>query len=164
MWMSFAYIWQIKPTQSASLDVFIRYGKRPTVSKYDAKQRINKDTNEMLLLDDVINKPGTYFIGILYDKGDKGTPRRKKRSCSDRGRQKRSCVEPKVPPRLNSIRRVIKPVYEPGSDVNYTISGHEDKCLFWNTTREQWSSQGCKVSELGIHAEIVECFAQQIKG
>ena len=109
----------------------------------------------MLLLDDVINKPGTYFIGILYDKGDKETARRKKRSCSDTGRQKRSCVEPKDPPRLNSIRRVIKPVYEPGSDLNYTISGHEDKCLFWNTTTEQWSPQGCKVSDLGVHADIM---------
>ena len=130
--------------------MFIRYGKRPTVNKFDAKQTISKNANgEILLLDDVIKKSGTYFIGILYDKSSMEEKRRKNRSCSDGGRQKRSCVEPKDPPRLNSIGRIVKPVYEPANDLNYTISGQEDKCLFWNRTREQWSSQGCKVSTLG---------------
>lgn len=128
--------------------MFIRYGKRPTVTKFDVKQRISKDANEILLLDDVMVKSGIYFIGILYDNNSK-EKRRKKRSCSDGDRQKRACVEAKDPPRLNSIGRIVNPVYEPEIDLNYSISGQEDKCLFWNRTKEQWSPQGCKVSTPG---------------
>lgn len=129
--------------------MFVRYGKRPTVTKFDVNQTISKDANEILLLDDVIKKSGTYFIGILYNKSSKEEERRKKRSCRDHGgRQKRYCVEPKDPPRIDPIGRIVKPIYEPGSDLNYSISGHEDKCLFWDSKVEQWSPQGCKVSAL----------------
>ena len=55
-------------------------------------------------------------------------------------------MDPKDPPQLNTIARIVNPVYEPGSDMNYTLSSQEDKCLFWNRTAEQWSPQGCQVS------------------
>lgn len=55
-------------------------------------------------------------------------------------------MQPKDPPRLNSIGRIVTPVYEPESDMNYSLSAQEDKCLFWNSTVEQWSTQGCRVS------------------
>ena len=137
---------QIEPADTTSFTVFVRYGRRPTLTRFDAKQTVTKDASEVVLLDDVIRKPGTYFVGILYDEGTEEQKRRMKRSCTGGGRQKRSCVQPKDPPQLNSIGRIVTPVYEPGSDMNYSLSGQEDKCLFWNSTVEQWSSQGCRVS------------------
>ena len=144
--MLFYCLSQIKPADSASFSVFVRYGRRPTLTRFDAKRTVNKDTYEVVLVEDVIKKSGTYFVGILYDKSTEEEKERKKRSCSGGGRQKRSCVQPKDPPRLNAIGRFVKPVYEPGSDMNYSLSGQEDRCLFWNSTVEQWSPQGCRVS------------------
>ena len=107
----------------------------------------------------MIRKPGTYFVGILYDKGTEEPKGRMKRSCTGGGRQKRSCVQPKDPPQLNSIGRIVTPVYEPGSDMNYSLSGQEDKCLFWNSTVEQWSSQGCKV-RFTVESPLTKIFCE----
>ena len=153
---------QIKPHQQASLSVFIRYGERPTTTLYDAKRNVpdegcvittqnssgscNEEKFHVLLSDDIITKPGAYFVGVLYNDSANEASRRQKRSCFGKGRERRSCVEPKDPPRPPSFSTTIVPTYDPMTDANYSLSAQEDKCLFWNNTADQWSSQGCKVS------------------
>ena len=141
--------------------VFVRYGQRPTVTEFDLKMKIpnescslskSQDSNDhcgekaydILLVHQLLSKPGTYYIGVLNQKDDKKGKRRKKRSCFGRGRQKRSCVEFKDPPRPKNI--TVKPVYDPMTDVNYSLSIMEEECMFWDSTEERWSSRGCKVS------------------
>lgn len=168
---SFCFL-QIKPKGPAEFQVFVRYGQRPTVTEYDTKMKLpdescsltsqnsNDDCSErayeILLVQEVLSRPGTYFIGILYEKSGerikrrkkRKARRRKKRSCFSRGREKRSCVELKDPPKPENI--TVKPVYDPKTDMNYTMSILEEECLFWDSTEEYWSSRGCKVSKLYI--------------
>ena len=141
----------------------MRYGQRPTVSEYDLKKKIpdescsstpqtphgncNKEAYDFVLFHELISKPGPYYIGILYEKDSNGPQRvRTKRSCFGRGRQKRSCVEPKDPPRPENI--TIKPVYDSKTDVNYSMNILEESCLFWDSREEHWLSRGCRVSLL----------------
>ena len=141
--------------------VFVRYGQRPTVTEYDATKEIPDESScsltsqnsrgncreeayDMVLLHEVINRPGPYFIGILYEENNEGPQRRKKRSCFGQGRQKRSCVEFKDPPKP---RKTVKPVFDPRTDRNYTISVQEEACLFWDSSEERWLSRGCRVRQ-----------------
>ena len=142
------------------LSVFGRYGQRPTVTDFDAKRKIpdescstnsqnsdgecNEEAYEILLDYEVLNDPGTYYIGILSETDDIKLKRRRKRSCFTRGREKRSCIEIKDPPRPANI--TVKPVYDPRTDINYSMSVLEEECLFWDTAEERWSSRGCKVN------------------
>ena len=153
---------QIKPSEGKVIfKVFVRYGWRPTVTEHDVSRQIphpsclkssqdsyshcRNDAYDVLLLPDKVNKPGKYYIGILYE-NDEGElqSRRKKRSCSGGGRQKRSCVEVKEAPRPENI--TVKPVYDPKTDVNYSLNLVEENCLFWDSIEERWLSRGCKVS------------------
>lgn len=137
--------------------VFVRYGQRPTVTEYDATKRIpdescsltsqnpcREDAYDIVLYYELISRPGPYYIGILYKKDDKGPERRKKRSYSGQRRQKRSCVEFKDPPKPENI--TVKPVFDPKTDSNYTMSIQEEACLFWDSEEEGWLSRGCRVS------------------
>ena len=157
-------LYQIKPTtENTVFKVFVRYGQRPTVTEYDTTKKIphsscqktsgnshshcSKEAYDVVLFPDVVNKPGPYYIGILYDNDDKAPQsRRSKRSCSGRGRQKRSCVEVKDPQRPENI--TVKPVYDPKTDVNYSVNLLEERCLFWDSGEEHWISRGCRVSLL----------------
>ena len=156
-------LYQIKPNGTTVFRVFVRYGQRPTVTEYDATKKIpdesycsltsqNSHGNQcrgeaydMVLLHEVINRPGPYFIGILYEGNNEGPQSRKKRSCFGQGRQKRSCVEFKDPPKPENI--TVKPVFDPRTDRNYTISVQEEACLFWDSSEERWLSRGCRVSQ-----------------
>lgn len=142
------------------LRVFVRYGQRPTVTEYDATKKIpdescsltsqnshgncNGEAYDMVLLHEVISRPGPYFIGILYEENNEGPQRRKKRSCFGQGRQRRSCVEFKDPPKPENI--TVKPVFDSRTDRNYTMSIQEEACLFWDSSEERWLSRGCRVS------------------
>ena len=148
---------QIKPTGSTIFKVFVRYGQRPTVTEYDSERKVpdgkcslnsqrrcDDAAYDFLLVDSVLGKPGSYYIGILYDKSEQETIRkRKRRSCVGKRRQKRSCVEFKDPPKPGNITLI--PVYDPKTDVNYSMNVEEEECLFWNRTEEKWHSNGCKV-------------------
>ena len=149
---------QIKPAETAvQFNLYVRHGQRPTVTEYDTKTKIpdkscslssrgncDEQAYDFLLVHEVLRKPGPYYIGILYDKEAQRTKRRKRRACSRKGRQKRSCVEIKDPPRPENI--TVKPVYNPKTDVNYSMSIIEEECLFWDSKEERWLSRGCKVS------------------
>ena len=148
---------QIKPTGSTVFQVFVRYGQRPTVTEYDAERKVPDGTCSLnsqrrcddaaygfLLVDSVLGKPGSYYIGILYDKSEQERMRkRKRRSCFGKHRQKRSCVEFKELPKPENITLI--PVYDPKTDANYSMNIEEEKCLFWNRKAEKWQSDGCKV-------------------
>ncbi|PFX12876.1 Polycystic kidney disease 2-like 1 protein [Stylophora pistillata] len=154
---------KIKPTtDNAIFKVFVRHGQRPTVTEHDVSKQIphpsclmasqdsyshcRNEAYDILLLPDELNKPGQYYIGIQYEKGEgELQSRRKKRSCSGRGRQKRSCVEVKEPLRPENI--TVKPVYDPKTDVNYSMNLLEESCLFWDGIEERWLSRGCKAED-----------------
>ena len=133
--------------------MFVRYGQRPTVTEYDAERKVpdrkcslkcDDAAYDFLLVDSVLGKPGSYYIGILYDKSEQERIRkRKRRSCFGKRRQKRSCLEFKELPTLENITLI--PVYDPKTDVNYSMNVEEEECLFWNRTAEKWQSNGCKV-------------------
>lgn len=142
--------------------VFVRYGQRPTVTEYDATKKIpdescsltsknshgncSKEAYDIVLFHEVISRPGPYFIGILYEENNERPQRRKKRSCFGQGRQKRSCVEFKDPPKPENI--TVKPGFDPKTDKNYTMNIQEEACLFWDSSEERWLSRGCRVSRL----------------
>ena len=137
--------------------MFVRHGQRPTVTEYDAKRKVpdgkcslnsqrrcDDPPYDFLLVDSVLRKPGSYYIGILYDKSEQERKRnRKRRSCFGKRRQKRSCVEVKELPKPENITLI--PVYDPKTDVNYSMNVEEEECLFWNRMAEKWQSNGCKV-------------------
>ena len=123
---------------------------KTTVPKHlctkQSQRDCSHDAYSVFIANDVLTQPGTYFIGVQYDKGNGVTTIRQKRSCSGGRRQKRSCVEPKDPPRPENI--TVKPTYNPRTDVNYSMSILEDGCLHWDSVQEEWSSKGCRVSSL----------------
>ena len=112
-------------------DIFVRYGYRPTVSTFDTKMRLPDESCTQLsynstdgcspgaykvqLSDEVIDKPGTYFLGVHYEGSSENASRRRRD-------------------------------YDPATDMNYTMSVLQEQCLSWNSTEEQWSSHGCRVS------------------
>ena len=135
----------------------MRHGQRPTLTEYDAEKKVpdgscslNSRTRcddaayDFLLVDSVLAKPGSYYIGILYDKSEQERIRkRKRRSCFGKRRHKRSCVEFKELPKPENITLI--PVYDPKTDANYSLNAEEEECLFWNRKVEKWQSNGCKV-------------------
>ena len=139
--------------------MFVRHGQRPTVTEYDAEREVGlpdgtcslnlqKSCDDaaynFLLVDSVLRKPGSYYIGILYDKSEQERIRkRKRRSCFGKRRWKRSCVEFKELPKPENITLI--PVYDPKTDANYSMNVEEEKCLFWNRKADKWQSDGCKV-------------------
>ncbi|XP_015778540.1 PREDICTED: uncharacterized protein LOC107356405 [Acropora digitifera] len=149
---------RIKPTGSTVFKVFVRHGQRPTVTEYDAEREVGlpdgtcssnlqKSCDDaaysFLLVDSVLRKPGSYYIGILYDKSEQERIRkRKRRSCFGKRRWKRSCVEFKELPKPENVTLI--PVYDPKTDANYSMNVEEEKCLFWNRKADKWQSDGCK--------------------
>jgi len=53
-------------------------------------------------------------------------------------------VEFKDPPKPEN--ETVKPVFDPRTDRNYTMSIQEEACLFWDSSEERWLSRGCRVS------------------
>ncbi|XP_068717180.1 polycystin-1-like protein 2 [Montipora capricornis] len=163
---------RIQPTGSVVFDVFVSYNQRPTVTKYDAKRKLpdeacrlisqehcNDTAYDFLLVDSVLRKPGSYFIGILYEQSQQKPERRKRRSCFGKGRQKRSCVEFKDPPQPENI--TVIPVYNPKTDANYSMNVKQEECLFWDSVKEQWLSRGCKVG-LNSTSTSLQCLCNHL--
>lgn len=117
-----------------------------SLSSQNSHGNCGEEAYDIVLFHELLSNPGTYYIGILYEKDDEAPQTRKKRSCFGQGRQKRSCVEFKDPPRPENI--TVKPVYDPRTDLNYTMSVLEEGCLFWDSREERWLSRGCRVSLL----------------
>lgn len=81
-------------------------------------------------------------------------------NCSILGkREKRSCLQYKdppvrpltLPPGVSGGSLVDSvPTFDPDNDLAYGIKTIGSPCKFWDTKREKWSSEGCKVFALSF--------------
>ncbi|XP_048575605.1 uncharacterized protein LOC5520271 isoform X3 [Nematostella vectensis] len=146
-----ALLLEISPARDISIRLLIGYKSRPTLSQSvfqelaadlpscsaSGAQRVCKrELGEIFISSAVLNRRGSYFIGLQYVKTS-----RTRRSCFGNGRQKRSCIEPKDPPQLGN--RTVMPAYDHVTDVNYTLSTQQLACMFWSN--KKWSTTGCTV-------------------
>ncbi|XP_078349636.1 LOW QUALITY PROTEIN: polycystin-1-like protein 2 [Oculina patagonica] len=152
-----------------SLHLFVKYGNKPTVEDHDKNYTIpdfssctknvtvtdeqeeyncTRNPHQLLLTNEVLKKPGVYYLGILYSRNSSSGnhSHRTRRSCFSTNRQKRSCVETKnPPPPLGVYETDTIPPYDPRTDLNYTIETDELGCRFWSHDKEKWLTEGCKV-------------------
>ena len=148
--------------KDAVVEVLIKFGARPTIEEFDQNITIalsscqtnitgvNTTHNECasrspISVSVIPPQPGVIYVGILSLGENNITEHsRKRRSCFGRGRQRRSCVGVKDPP-LQGLNKSVIPKYDPLTDVNYTMTMSQSNCLYWSTTMEKWTSEGCKV-------------------
>lgn len=103
----------------------------------------------------LIPSAGEYYMGIASYSSSKhavnGSHSLERRSCREGARSKRSCIEYKDPPPRPSPTpqgeyKIQIPGYDAETDVNYTVNSFTSPCMYWDEERENWTSQGCKVS------------------
>ena len=152
-----------------SLNVLVKYGNKPTVEDHDKNFTIpdfssctrhliveeeeeeyncKRHPNQLLLTNEVLQKPGVYYVGIVYTKESfpGNNSRRTRRSCFNTNRQKRSCIETKDPPPPPGVyEHGTIPAYDPRVDLNYTLHTDELSCRFWSHEEQKWLTEGCKV-------------------
>ena len=141
--------------------IFLKFGSRPTVEDSDYNFTIlfrsicrnqvdyqqNKSTSCVLeerSVTVVPSEPSLLYVGLLsvHNVTDHA---RERRSCFGNGRERRSCVGVKDPP-PTGVAKVDVPKYDPLTDVNYTFTITQASCLYWSEDKEEWTSDGCKVS------------------
>ena len=168
--------YQITITAKGSLNVFVKFGSKPSVEDHDRNYTIpdfssctrstgtdgedeyncTRHPHQLFLASDFLKIPGVYYLGILYSRNISADnyPPRKKRSCFSTTRAKRSCVEIRTPPPPFGVYQesVIQP-YDPRVDMNYTIETDELSCRFWSHDEEKWITEGCKVQMLFFSQE-----------
>lgn len=168
------------PQNGTTMQIYVRHSKRPTVDSYDYVTEVpdftsckksakntrhtasdavmhdgylncTRDPHMVIIPNNVTGKIGMLYIGVRLSGSDSVKHKRKRRSCSGSGRQKRSeiCVEFKDPPTTPPpTPRISVPTYDPGTDVNYTLSDAMATCLYWSESQEKWTSEGCRVRSL----------------
>ena len=156
-------------TANDSVHVFVKYGSKPSVEDHDKNYTLpdfsscttnvtvtdeeeeyncTRNPHQLLLTNEVLKKPGVYYLGIYYSRNSSSSnpSKRKRRSCFTSYRQKRSCIETKDPPPPLGVHETgTMPPYDPRTDLNYTIETDELGCRFWSHEKEKWLTEGCKV-------------------
>ncbi|XP_031571405.1 polycystic kidney disease protein 1-like 2 isoform X3 [Actinia tenebrosa] len=160
----------LMPETQQRLEVFVGYRRRPTAFNYDFKVSVpdtshcnkseNCTENYMIAVPANMTKyPGVYYIGVRNPgRKDSNVKSRRRRSCSEAGRQKRSavCVEFKDPPTTPPpTPQAVIPSYDPTTDINYTISVSVKSCLYWSEAKEKWTNYGCRVSSRVVNDSLV---------
>ena len=163
---------KIYPDNGKRVDVFVNYKTKPTPQNNVFNTTIpdfSSCTNTTLLSSDshncssdpyaftfsslVSGQTGTHYLGIRYitektEADSKTESERASRSCSPFHRRgKRSCVDVKDAPTTPApTPRIIVPIYNHTTDVNYTLSISISGCLYWSESKETWTGEGCRVS------------------
>ena len=149
------------------VEVFIKFGSRPTIEDFDQKfiiafnttcQNASTDGNgnytdctfEPVSITVVPTEPTVVYVGMRpFGEGNTTEHSRKRRSCFGNGRERRSCVGVKDPP-PKGFNKTVVPQY----DFKYTMSISQANCLYWLKTEEKWTSKGCKVAYLCCYFHV----------
>lgn len=163
----------------APFEVYVKYGATPTKQDYDYFTTLDKGTCQNETQSCNVShhvwfdaeRPGKYFIGLVQKSTVRerrsaskiGSPKNNlKLNDAPRERTRRSlpqldnsdenlCVKFKDPPTPQTVNVTIKmPPYDPKTSVNFTFEVDSVGCLYWSETKEQWTSEGCKVRTISI--------------
>lgn len=149
--------------KDAIVEVFIKFGSRPTVEDFDQNftvaftatcqnglsvgdYNVTDCAVEQISFTVVPSESTVIYVGMLF-LGEKNATEhsRKRRSCFGHGRERRSCIGTKEPP-PNGYNKTVIPQYDSSTDVKYTMSIIQASCLYWSQTKEKWTSDGCRVA------------------
>ena len=152
---------RIEPESGRSLGVYVRHGQPPTRDMFDfqatvpgsscanVKERFKptnctEDVNLISVSSNITGHLGIHYIGVVADDQDRYLEKPPRRPCFENGRQRRSadCLQIKDPPTPTS--RVIRPTYDPVTDVKYNMSVTIGTCLYLDESG-RWTTEGCKV-------------------
>lgn len=150
--------------KDAIVEVFIKFGSRPTMEDFDetftvmftatcqnglleGDFKVTDCAVEQISLTVVPPESTVIFMGMVFF-GEKNATEhsRKRRSCFGHGRERRSCIGTKDPP-PNGYNKTVIPRYDSLTDVKYTMTIGQASCLYWSQTNEKWTSDGCKVAK-----------------
>lgn len=164
---SHTVVFEVIPAEGQSLEVFVRAVERPTDTKFNFTTTVpevsscdnSTDINcfhpnyKITITSKLTGMTGLHYLGLRFLQDTTITDNeilvRKRRDCtSSSGRQKRSCVGVKDPPTTPPPTPVtVVPIYNPLTDINYTLTSTVSFCGYWNEEEEQWTSMGCKVQQ-----------------
>ena len=156
-----------------NLVLYIKFGQRPTIREHDLNATISsyercvwtkmKENLEgkngcysSRLIKILAKRPGMYYLAVLSDSSITKSQKRQTRSCFGQRRQRRACVDVKIPPRTppKSENVSVVPIYDPSTDHNYTLRVAMGSCVFWSDTKQKWITDGCRVSPHKLHYDL----------
>ncbi|XP_048585280.1 uncharacterized protein LOC5502169 isoform X2 [Nematostella vectensis] len=121
---------------------------------YD-EETCEADAYTIFLDDNLITKPGLYYIGLRHFMAEEKISKRVRRDCGGSSRERRSCLLYKDPPPRPTQApgqggrlETVVPVFDEKRDVRYTIDKFQSSCKYWDVEREVWTTKGCKVGNL----------------
>ena len=159
-----ALLVKVRPEiNGTEFSVSVKYNQRPSASNSDLNATVpdfssciptssgyvncSHDPYVVFLDSAHVKQTGFYFIGIQVKSKTPVRGSRIKR-CLGQGRSKRYCVEYKEAPPTDGPERETasyrRPQYRKG-DENYTMQVIPAACLYWNTEKSKWTTEGCKV-------------------
>ena len=148
----------------ATFDLYVKYGSRPTKQDYDYNTTLHEGNcqNKTQLCNGShyvwlhTERPGKYFIGLLHrlrkqrpsSLNNNDRRRRIARSLRQmKDADEELCVKLKEPPTQQpTVQNITLPPYDPPKSVNFTLEVDSAGCLYWSENKEQWMSEGCRVS------------------
>ena len=157
---------KIIPDKDALLDIFVSAGVKPNSENYTFTRRIPDDSDNTscrfiypgtgfincainpYMFSFSSNSTGDHFIGIRLVYGR--TKPVLKSFVKSHVRRKRWWITVKDPPTTPISTRRVVPKYDSKTDVNYSMSVKIGTCLYWAENKQDWTSEGCKVSLLQL--------------